>query len=126
MVEANANSRGRFTLDRQSRTITRTRITIAGKPAGRSSPGQTVPIAVSVTPRSAGPVTLTIERFDPVSGWQYSRTEHASAANGAATLSFLPPTSGRWRASASFVGTRSASPSASSFATLLVAGPLHQ
>ncbi|HEY5197562.1 MAG TPA: hypothetical protein VIJ51_11120 [Solirubrobacteraceae bacterium] len=126
VVEANANSHGRFTLTRQSRTITTTRITIAGHRQGQAAPGQTVPIGVSVAPKAAGPVTVTIERFDPVSGWQYFRTDHLRASGGTAGAGFLPPASGRWRASASFDGTRSASPSASGFATLLVGGPLHQ
>jgi hypothetical protein len=126
VVQANPGSRGRFTLVRQSRTITRTRITIAGKVQGQAAPGQAVPIAVSVTQGVAGPATVTIERFDPVSGWQYFRTDHATVTGGSASVRFLPPSSGRWRASASFVGTRRASPSVSGFATLLVAGPLRQ
>jgi hypothetical protein len=125
VVRANTNAHGRFTLVRQSRTITRTRITIAGRRAGQSSPGETVPIAISVAPSAVGPVTVTIERFDPVSGWQYSRTDHVRTTDGSVKIAFQPPTSGRWRASATFDGTRQASPSASDFATLLVAGPLH-
>jgi hypothetical protein len=126
VVRASTNSRGRFTLVRQSRTITQTRVTIAGSRNGQSAPGQTVPIAVSVAPGAAGPVVVTIERFDPVSGWQYFATHHVEANGRSATVPFLPPSSGRWRASASFVGTRKASPSVSGFATLLVGGPLHQ
>jgi hypothetical protein len=126
VAEANPGSRGRFTLVRQSRTITKARITIAGRRQGQSAPGQTVPIAVSVSPKTAGPVTVTIERFDPVSGWQYFRTDQITATGGSARVAFLPPSSGRWRASASFTGTRSTSPSDSGFATLLVGGPLHQ
>jgi len=126
VVRASPGSRGQFTLLRQSRTITKTRTTIAGKVRGQAAPGQAVPIAVSVTPGVAGPATVTIERFDPVSGWQYFRTDHATITGGSASVRFLPPASGRWRASASFVGTRTASPSVSGFATLLVAGPLRQ
>jgi len=126
VVRANPGTRGRFTLIRESRTITSTRILIAGSAAGRARPGESVPIAVSVAPSQSGPVTVTIERFDPVSQWQYFRTVRVRAGGGAAVVSFLPPAAGRWRASASFDGTRTASPSRTGFATLTVAGPLRE
>jgi hypothetical protein len=126
VVRAEAGSRGRFTLVRQSRTITRTTITIAGRRAGRSSPGQTVPIGVAVGPAESGPVTVTIDRFDPVSGWQYFRTVAVRVTGGAGGVAFRPPAAGRWRATAAFLGTRAASPSATGYASLVVAGPLRQ
>ena len=43
-MRANPGSRGPFTLVRQSRTITKTRITIAGRVQGHAAPRQTVPI----------------------------------------------------------------------------------
>jgi hypothetical protein len=126
VVRAAGGSRGRFTLVRQSRTITRTTITIAGSRAGRAVPGQTVPIAVGVAPNQTGPVTVTIDRFDPVSGWQYFRTVGVRVTHGSGGRGFLPPASGRWRASASFLGTRTASPSATGHAVLVVGGALRQ
>jgi hypothetical protein len=69
-------------------------------------------------------VTVTVERFDPVAKWLFFRTYNVNAAGGSATVGFLPPSVGRWRAEASYAGSRTQSPSASGFATLLVAGPL--
>ena len=36
-------------------------------------------IAVKVSPAASGPVTVDIERFDPVFGWQFYREAHAFA-----------------------------------------------
>ena len=46
------------------------------------------------------------------------------ASNGAATLSFTPPSQGRWRATAVYRGTRIAAPSETGYANVLVAPPL--
>lgn len=124
-VRARGGARGRYTLRRVSRTITQTTIGIAG---GRreSPPGATVTIAVAVTPGVAGPVTVVVERFDPLGGYQFLRRERAHAVGGHASIGFRPPAPGRYRASATFDGTREAASSASGFARLLVAGPLRQ
>jgi hypothetical protein len=79
---------------------------------------------VSVSPGASGPVTITVERFDPVAKWLFFHTYKVNASGGSASVSFLPPSVGRWRAEASYAGSRTQSPSASGFATLLVAGPL--
>jgi hypothetical protein len=125
-VRAQAGTNGRYTLQRISRTITATSIGFGGKRHQQIGPGGTSTITVSVKPSVAGPVTVTIERFDPLAGWQFYRRVHAGASNGGAGLSFSPPSVGRWRARATFDGTRIASSSSSGFATLLVAGPLAQ
>jgi hypothetical protein len=124
-VRARGGARGRYTLRRVSRTITRTTIGIAG---GRrqSPPGAAVTIAVTVAPAVAGPVTVVIERFDPLAGYQFLRRVRVPAAGGRASVAFRPPAPGRYRASATFDGTRAAASSASGFARLLVAGPLQQ
>ena len=83
-------------------------------------------IAVAVTPGVAGPVTVVVERFDPLGGYQFLRRERVHAAGGHASIGFRPPAPGRYRASATFDGTREAASSASGFARLLVAGPLRQ
>lgn len=124
LVRARGSSSARYTFSRVSRTITRTSIRIAGRGRARSLPRRTVRIGVAVSPRARGPVTVTIQKFDPVEGWQFHRRRRAQARGGRATLAFRPPTVGRWRARASFEGTRTASPSASGYARLLVAGPL--
>jgi hypothetical protein len=117
---------GKFTLTRESRTITHTTIGIAGGAHTQSPPGVAVPISVRVAPGASGPLTVTVERFDPVFRWQFLRTITLRASSGRAVASFLPPAVGRFRVSAAFAGTRTASPSNSGFANLLVAGPLRQ
>jgi hypothetical protein len=69
-------------------------------------------------------VRVTLERFDPFAGWQFFRRVSARAVNGLATLSFTPPSQGRWRASAVYRGTRVAAPSETGSASVLVAPPL--
>jgi hypothetical protein len=71
-----------------------------------------------------GPATVTFEQFDPLSGWQFVRAEHVRVRNGAATLHYTPPTEGRWRATATYDGTRGTAPSDTGFVRMLVAAPL--
>jgi hypothetical protein len=124
VVAAQDGTSGRFTLERESRSITRTTISIAGQTRANEPPGATVPIDVAVSPGASGPVTITVERFDPVAKWLFFHTYNVEASGGSASVSFTPPTVGRWRAEASYAGSRTQSASASGFATLLVAGPL--
>jgi hypothetical protein len=77
-------------------------------------------IAVGVSPSASGPVTVDVERFDPVFGWQFYRELHAVASAGTASIPFSAPAIGRWRARASYSGSRTFSPSAVGFAYLLV------
>jgi len=80
---------------------------------------------VSTSAAAGGLVRIQVDRFDPLDGWQFFRLfpVHASA-DGSATVTWTPPTVGRWRAHAVFFGTHKASPSQSAYAHLLVAGPL--
>lgn len=123
-VRADAASAGRYLLRRIVRTITATRITIDGARKAGSAPGRPVTIRASVRPRVGGPVTILVERFDPLFGFQFARRYRTRASGGTAAVSFRPPAIGRYRASAVFRGTRSAAPSESGFAGLLVAEPL--
>ncbi len=115
VVSARGTSSGNFTLVRQSRTITTTRLSFT---SGSVRAGQPVGIDVKVSPAVSGPVTVEIERFDPVFGWQFYRESHAAVSSGSASVSFTPPTVGRWRANASYGGSRTASPSAVGFSYL--------
>jgi hypothetical protein len=108
---------GAFTLIRESRTITSTRISFS---TAKAAAGQGLGIDVKVSPPASGPVTVEIERFSPVFGWQFYREDHVFASGGSATVSFTPPAVGRWRAKASYGGSRTASPSAVGFSYLLV------
>jgi hypothetical protein len=79
---------------------------------------------VHIKPAVAGPVRITIERFDPFAGWQFNRRLTAVASGGTATVAFTPPSEGRWRASAEYRGTRLAAPSVTGLARVLVARPV--
>ena len=108
---------GNYALERQSRTITadpRLLRHLQGRP------GQSVGVDVHVSPSVSGPVTVDIERFDPVFGWQFYRQESGFASGGSATLPFAPPAVGRWRVNGRYGGRRTASPSGAGFAYLLV------
>jgi hypothetical protein len=117
IVAEHNHSSGAFTLLRESRTITSTSISFSSATA---SAGQGVGVSVKVTPAESGPVSVEIQRFDPVFGWQYYREEHVLASGGLASVGFTPPAVGRWRAKASYEGSRTASPSAVGYTYLLV------
>ena len=117
VVSVSDKTSGSFTLERESRTITSTTISFG---TAKATPGQGLGIQVKVSPAESGPVTVDIERFDPVFGWQFYRQERAFASGGLATVSFVPPTVGRWRANASYEGSSTASPSSVGYTYLLV------
>jgi hypothetical protein len=122
-VRALKTASGRYVLQRAARAVTRASITIDGKTSAQSAPGRAVRIEVHVKPGVAGPVRITIERFDPLAGWQFNRRLTAVASGGGASVAFTPPSEGRWRASAEYRGTRLAAPSDTGLARLLVASP---
>ena len=76
-----------------------------------------------VRPAVKGPVTITIQRFDPLAGWLFDRQERSVAIKGRAAVGFVAPTVGRWRVSATFDGTIGSGPSASGFDEMLVSSP---
>jgi hypothetical protein len=116
VVSTNGVTAGNYTLIRESRTITRTSVSFS---SGKAVAGQGLSIDVSVAPSESGPVTVNVERFDPVFGWQFYRQLHGTVSGGRVSLPFTPPALGRWRANASFEGTRTASPSSVGFSYLL-------
>jgi hypothetical protein len=120
VVRTGTNANGGYTLRRVTRTITSTSIAIDGQRRARARPGEPVTVGVDVRPDAAGPVTVTIERFDPLAGWQFHRRVRTTTR----AIGFLPPTIGRWRARAEFEGTRADAPSSSGYARVLVAEPL--
>jgi hypothetical protein len=122
-VRALKTASGRYVLQRAARAVTRASITINGAKSAQSAPGRAVRIAVHIAPGVAGPVRITIERFDPLAGWQFNRRLTAVASGGTASVAFTPPSQGRWRASAEYRGTRLAAPSETGLARVLVASP---
>jgi hypothetical protein len=119
-VRAQSASNAKYTLRRASRTITKSKIQVQGKRVAQVSPGTTVRVAVLTSPRVSGPVTITVERFDPLAGWQFLRQVHT----GSGSFAFTPPAVGKYRFRGSFDGTRGAAPSNTGTARLTVAGPL--
>ena len=117
VVSVHGDTAGSFTLTRESRTITATSVSFS---SAKAAPGAALGIDVKVSPAASGPVSVVIERFDPVFGWQFYREAHAFVSGGLATVPFTPPAVGRWRANATYEGSRTASPSAVGFTYLLV------
>jgi hypothetical protein len=117
VVSARGATAGNYTLFRQSRTITSTSVSFSN---GKASSGQPLRINVKISQPVSGPVTVDIERFDPVFGWQFYSRRTSFASGGSAAIPFVAPSVGLWRANASYGGSRSASPSAVGFAYLLV------
>ena len=117
VVSERSDTQGDFTLVRESRTVTATSVSFTST---KASPGEGLGIDVKVAPAVSGPVTVDIERFDPVFGWQFYHEAHAYASGGLAVVPFTPPTVGRWRANATYHGSLTASPSAVGFTYLLV------
>jgi hypothetical protein len=117
VVSVRNHTSGNFTLTRESRTITHTKISFG---VAHGTAGTAVPLEVHVTPGASGPVKVEVQRFDPVFGWQFYRVIEAQVSEGGAVIPFTPPTVGNWRANASYAGSLVASPSGVGFTYLLV------
>ena len=124
VVEAHSFGVAQFTLTLQLRLITHVNIRFDGHGSVTIAPGAAIRVAAHVTPAVNGPVTIEIDRFDPVEQWQFYRVYHVQAVRGVARIRFLPPDIGRWRALVSYNGTRTASPATGGPAQALVARPL--
>lgn len=123
-VRSRSGADGRYTLSRLTRVITRTRVLVNGERDADLRPGQTAAIGVLVAPDASGPVTVDVERFDPLAGWQFHSRYRRRAQGGGVTIAFAPPSVGRWRVRATFDGTRIAAPSGPAGASFTVAEPL--
>ena len=121
-----SGANGSYRLSRLTRTITRTRVLVNGERSAEVAPGRTVAIGVHVAPGVDGPVTVDVERFDPLAGWQFYTRFRRSASGGSASIAFTPPSVGRWRVHATYDGTRRAAPSGPSTASFVVAEPLQE
>jgi hypothetical protein len=123
-VRSRSGGNGRYTLSRLTRIITKTRVLVNGRRDADVRPGQSVTIGVRVAPDASGPVTVDVERFDPLAGWQFYTRFRRRASGGSASIPFTPPSEGRWRVRATFDGTRIAAPSGPAGAAFTVAEPL--
>ncbi len=119
-VFATGGNSGKYTLKRIIKSITHTSIGFNGAGHALVSPGQSVAITGSVTPASPGAVTITLDRKDPVYGWQFEKQFTTSGSGGSFSVSFSPPGVGEWRAKAEFKGSHGANPSGSGYAHLSV------
>jgi hypothetical protein len=112
---------GRYTLRRVSRAITHASTSFSRASA---PPGTTVSLSLNVRPGVEGRGVIVVQRLDPIAGYQFLRRYHVRVVGGRATVAFTPPSVGHYRASSSFLGSRTASPSATGYARLTVNGPL--
>jgi len=122
-VRAKDRRAGPYELLRASRTITKSSLSAT---TGIVRPGEPETLTALVTPPVDGPMTFEVQQLDPLSGWQYVRTLRTEVVGGVATATFAAPTVGRWRARATYVGTRGRAPSLTGFAPFAVERPLRE
>jgi hypothetical protein len=123
-VRARDGAAGRYVLSRLARVITRARMIVDGRRTATAAPGETLRLALRVTPAVVGPTTILIERYDPLAGWLFYSRHHPRVSGSAATVAFRPPFVGRWRATGDYDGTRTSSPSRGGTARFRVLDPL--
>jgi hypothetical protein len=87
-------------------------------------PGSSLTLTATVTPAQSGRIRMVVERFDPLAGYQFMRALHARAVNGRAVATFAPPSVGLYRARATFLGTKFAAGSETSWRHFSVQVPL--
>lgn len=118
--------RGSYRLRRISKVITHSRVTFDGQRHTRLAPGQSAQLVLGVNPSVNGRSTITLQKFDPLDGWQFLRRIHPTVVNGRAVVTFTPPSIGRYRAIAEFRGSKIASPSSAGIASINVRNPVLQ
>jgi hypothetical protein len=112
---------GRYALSLAVRQLTKTELQAPDEE--ELLPGSPLTLTLTTTPAlQAGRVEIQIDRFDPLTGWQFNRKLRVPASRR--TVTWTPPAAGRWRARAEFLGTMLASPSRSPYVHVIVARPL--
>ncbi len=104
----------RYTLSLLIREITSTSLRLD---SATVAPGTSVALRPLIAKASSGRVEIQIDRFDPLTGWQFNRILSVPVGG---SVSWRPPAEGRWRFRAAFKGTIAASPSRSGYVQLLV------
>ena len=107
---------GRYRLQPVVREITRSSIRFNGQRQAVISPGQAATAAVAVSPGARGRITITVQRLDPLEGWQFYRRFKRRTSVGRAQGTFVPRAPGRFRARAVYSGSRLSAPSETGFA----------
>lgn len=104
-VRARGGASGRYTLRRDSRVLTHTRLAVERL-------GRIAQLTSTTTPESPGPLTIVVERLDPLAGWLFADQWTLRTASGTATVT-VRGSHGRYRAQSFFTGTRDAGDSES-------------
>jgi hypothetical protein len=107
---------GRYRLQPVVRDVTRSHIRFNGQRQAVISPGQAATAGVTVHPAARGTITITVQRLDPLEGWQFFRRYKRRTSAGRAQATFVPRTPGRFRARAEYSGSRLSAPSETGFA----------
>lgn len=117
---------GDYTLRLGLRTITRSTLLVNGRRVATIRPSAQARLLLRVRPAVRGPSVITVERLDPIEGWQFLRHYRPRVVDGTARVRFAPPSIGRYRAYATYLGNRNAAPSDTGLVRLLVERPLAQ
>jgi hypothetical protein len=115
---------GLYRLTLSLRTITRATLLVNNRHVATVGPRSVARFLLRVRPLAAGPSLITVQRFDPIEGWQFLRNFHPRVNRGTARVRFRPPSVGRYRAFATYLGSRDAAPAHTGLARLLVQRPL--
>jgi hypothetical protein len=126
VVRSRHDSGGAYSLGVVTRDITATKLSAVGGTLLGLVPGAPVTFTVAVAQaHDGGPLALEIQRFDPLTRWQFSTLyRQRIGPDGLFITTWTPPSVGRWRAHARFFGTRFSSFSESGWLQLRVSEPL--
>lgn len=99
---------GSYRLSFRMRVPTSTGVRLTSSPRSRG-----LAALAAISPHSAkGRVAFELERFDPLTGWHFSRVATARTLRGLSRVA-LPPRIGSWRVRVRYAGTLTWSPSVS-------------
>jgi hypothetical protein len=105
-VSAPGRAAGTYALSVLVRVVTKTTLEAAGS---KLALGGSVVLQTATTPTpDGGRVGLRLDYDDPLAGWVFRKLWFVAPGG---SITFTPPAVGHWRVTASFYGTRHASPS---------------